>query len=262
MITIVLTVSRKEFLEKVITAIELLDCDQSQVDILCIVDGDTELYIRTRNLIMGTKYRNRLTVKFNGDGKTSRYNIPQRRQRISAIHNQARSLINHTDGYVFLVEDDTVITTSALKKLSKVAISNRACAFVEGVELGRWGVPYVGAWVADDIYDPKELKSVENIYPVPNGQPATNIDAGGLYCALVRTDIYKQHTFNANNGLGPDINFGIENRQLGFENLIAWDVPCKHYYEDKGEQKFIVPSDESKVVIMRKVNNKKWSTHY
>lgn len=262
MITIVLTVSRKDYLEKVITAIELLDCDYTKIDILCIVDGDTELYIRTRNLIMGTKYRNRLTVKFEGGGKPNRYSIPERRERIAAIHNHARSLINHNDGYVFLVEDDTTFYTNALKKLLKVALENPAFAFAEGVELGRWGVPYVGAWIADDIYNLTELKSVENIQPVPMGQPATNIDAGGLYCALVRTDLYKQHTFTAKNGLGPDINFGIENRQLGFENFIVWDVPCKHHFDKLGVHQFIDSTAEARTVTLTKKSDTKWTSHY
>ena len=254
--------SRKDYLEKVITAIELLDCDQTQVNILCVVDGDTELYIRARNLISGTKYRERLTVKFEGAGKPSRYNIPERRQRIAAIHNQAKQLIGADIKYVFLVEDDTTFGRKTLQKLTKVALTNRAFGFAEGVELGRWGVPYVGAWVADDIYDLKELKSVENIYPVPAGQPATRIDAGGLYCALVRADLYKQHEFTGSNGLGPDINFGLENRQLGFENFIVWTVPCTHHYDNLGEYHAIDPSDESKVVTMRKKNATKWSVHY
>jgi hypothetical protein len=31
--------------------------------------------------------------------------------------------------------------------------------FIEGVELGRWGIPHVGAWRSDDVYDMQWLES-------------------------------------------------------------------------------------------------------
>lgn len=262
MITIVLPVSRMDYLNKVITRIELLECRPEEVNFLAIVDGDDALYIRTRNMVNSTKYNQRLCVRSDYPGGPARYDINNRRRRIAAAHNQARDLIQHTDGYVFLVEDDTMFDINALQKLMDVAINNRAFAFVEGVELGRWGVPYVGAWLADDIYNPTELTSVENINPVTPGQPATNIDAGGLYCALVRADLYKSHTFTSDNGLGPDINFGLECRRLGYENFIAWNVPCTHMFEKNKVETQLTPSDESRVVKLLKLNDRKWEVRY
>lgn len=262
MVTIILTVSRGEFLNRVITALELLECDQSQVNILCVVDGNDELFIRTRNQISDMKYRERLTVKFPAEGSPSRYSIPERRKRIAAIHNYARTMIGDDTEYVLLVEDDTTFGRFALKKLMKIAVSSRAVGFVEGVELGRWGVPYVGAWEVDDLYDPKVLKSIENINPVHANQEPSQIDAGGLYCTLARADLYKQHTFIGDNGLGPDINFGLENRQLGFQGYIAWNVPCRHYSLEIPEPGYIDPSQPSRQVTMQKLNDKKWSVTY
>lgn len=262
MVTIVLAASRIDYLTKVITNLELLECNAEDTNILCIVDGDNQLYIRARNLIAGTKFRERLTIKSVNEGLPSKLDISQRRRRIAAVHNQAKKLIAHTDGYVLSVEDDTLIPPNALNELLKVAISNRAFAMAEGVELGRWGVPYVGAWIADDIYDVKQLTSVKNINPVLEDVKPTNIDAGGLYCALIRTDLYKQHEFYSSNGLGPDVNFGIENRQLGFENFIVWQVPCVHLYQDAGLEKRLSPSEISKIITLTKKNDIKWTSSY
>ena len=261
--TILLIVSRLEFINKVISSIELLECDNNNTNLLCIVDGDNELYVKARNLIMGSKYKNRLTIKFNGGKTASRYNIKERRQRITDIHNYAKTLIEHDDGYIFLIEDDTTFGPLALKKLLKIADSNRAFGLAEGVELGRWGVPYVGGWVLDDIYDPEFIISVDNQIPIIDPTITnSSIDAGGLYCCLIKTFLYKSNVFFCHNGLGPDINLGINLRQQGFENYIAWDVPCWHHYIEKGELKVINPKEPSTIVTMIKQDEKKWKTVY
>lgn len=262
MITIVLAVSRLDYLERVVTCLELLDCDHTRTNILCIVDGEDSLYLRARNLVNDTKFNERLTVRTTERGLPSKIDVQERRRRIAAIHNQAKGLIKHPDGFIFSVEDDTIFAADALELLLNVARKSKSIGFVEGVELGRWGVPYVGAWRADDIYHPTSIKSVENIYPVPVGQPATEIDAGGLYCALIQTDLYKQHVFHSENGLGPDINFGIENRQLGYQNYIVWQVPCQHLFSKMGNEMSVLPSTNSKVVTLTKQNDTKWSVTY
>lgn len=258
MTTIVLTVSRDEFIDKVLTSVELLDCEPWDVNILCIVDGSDELFLKVRNLVNGLKFNERLTVRLDYPGKPLTFDVTERRKRISAAHNQAASLIKHDDGYVFSIEDDTTFGRGALRALTKVAISNRAFGMAEGVELGRWGVPYVGAWVADDIYEPKLLTSVQR----PEDVKISNIDAGGLYCALIRTDLYKQHEFTSANGLGPDINFGLELRQLGFENFIDWNVNCTHHFMKMGEKHSILATEPSRVVSLSKTNDVKWHVSY
>lgn len=262
MTTIVLLVSRAEYLEKVISRIEMLECNHIEVNFLCIVDGNELLYVHTRNLVNDTKFNERLTVRLDYPGSTTRLDIPSRRRRIAAAHNQAKDLIQHTNGYIFSVEDDTLIGVSSLNKLMKVAINHPAFAMVEGVELGRWGVPYVGAWKVDNIYEPETITSIENKYTITEDLPEENIDAGGLYCALIRADLYKQHTFTSENGLGPDVNFGLELRQLGYENFIVWTVPCTHLTNVLGKEMSITPTEESKIVTLTKVDDTKWRTSY
>lgn len=260
--TIVLPVSRREYLERVITSLEWLKCNADETNILAIVDGDDALYLRVRNLINGSKFNKRLTVKADIKGPVSRLDVPSRRKRITAIHNQARELIEHDVGYVFLVEDDTTFGPSTLAQLQRVADLNRASGMVIGVELARWGTPYLGAWTADDVYETKVLKTVENITPVPVDLKPTRIDAGGLYCALVRADMYRQYNFHCDNGLGPDVNFGLALRQLGYENYIVWQVQCAHYNHVLGKEVKITPDQESKQVTLTKIKDKKWHIDY
>lgn len=261
MITIVLTVSRDAFLPKVITSLELLECDHSNVNILCIVDGPPALYVKARNMVADMKYKNRLTLHYKSKESVPRFDIPSRRKRIANIHNFAKENIPEDQDYVFSVEDDTTFSKNTLKKLLKVASENRAFGMAEGVELGRWGVPYVGAWVADDIYDLKELKSLKNITDGLETR-ISRIDAGGLYCSLIKADLYKQHNFTSKNGLGPDINLGIELRQLGFDNFILWSIKCTHHFEDKGEYKSLPATEESREITMTKQSDTKWKVTY
>ncbi len=259
--TIILTVSRDDFLGKVITSIELLECQNDTTNILCIVDGPPTLFLKTRNLINETKFNKRLTVQFKGKNSKAKVDIKSRRARISAIHNEAKKYLTHDKGYVFSIEDDTTFGPKALKKLLRVAQSNKALGMAEGVELGRWGVPYVGAWIADDIYNPQVLTSVENIHNTVDGR-VSNIDAGGLYCSLIRTDLYKQHDFTSKNGLGPDINFGLECRQLGFDNFIVWNIRCTHHFIDKKQKTSISATEQSQKITMKKLNEKRWLVYY
>jgi hypothetical protein len=218
--------------------------------------------LRTRNLANELKFEKRLIVKSKLPGEPKRLNVMDRRKRIAAHHNQAKDLIEHDTGYVFSVEDDTTFGRQALNQLRKIAISHRAFGMVEGVELGRWGIPYVGAWKADDIYDPKLLTSVLNKYGPNMDTMSENIDAGGLYCALIKADLYKLHTFTSANGLGPDVNLGLELRQLGYENFIAWNVPCTHHFSKNGVEQKLTPDTASREVHLVKESDKKWRVAY
>jgi hypothetical protein len=103
--------------------------------------------------------------------------------------------------------------------------------FIEGVELRRWGWPYVGGWRADDVYEPTNLESVMP----PEDAKATlePIAAGGFYCYLSRAQTYFKHD-HAPEGraYGPEIAFGIALRQQGLVNYLDWSVKCAHYRQD------------------------------
>lgn len=256
--TILLVVSRPDFLSEVISAIELLECDETRTNILCIVNGDLQLYTRVRNIVQGMKFSERLTVHYPGKPPT-RFDVPTRRRNITDIHNFARQYVGNSQ-YVFSIEDDTIVPRHALKSLMRIFVEYPACAFAEGVELGRWNLPYVGAWMTDNIYDPQSISSVEMV-PLELGKHLIDrIDAGGLYCALIKGDLYRSHTFDLYDDLGPDINLGITLRQQGYENFIDWNVHCTHLTIDhKKRTQRILPNDGSMVITLVKKHNKEWA---
>lgn len=227
-VTIILPVSRDNFLNKVFPSLEMLRCDKTKTNLLVIVDGDNNLFVKTRNLVSESKFNQSLCIQFKSEHVLKHYDINARRLRISDIHNEIKQHLWDTI-FILGIEDDTVVPNNTLQKLLKDFIDLPHAGFIEGVELGRWGVPYVGAWRFDDIYEPKQISSIikkDNI---------EKVDAGGFYCFMSRLDTYESHDFKPfdGNSLGPDVNYGISLRRQGYENYIDWSISCKHLTKDK-----------------------------
>lgn len=156
--TIILPISREQHLLKVFASLELLECDRERTSLLAFVDGEADLYMTARNLVEQSKFAKRLCFQGNISGERREFSINTRRRRIAAIHNEIQKLIKPCE-YVFLIEDDGVLPSDALSRLSADYQAHPFAGFIEGVELGRWGIPHVGAWQADDVYDMKRLES-------------------------------------------------------------------------------------------------------
>lgn len=254
-ITIVMPVSRDTYLHAVMTRLELLTCDRTQTNLLVIVDGPPELYVKVRNMVEMSKFAERLCIQFTSKHKLRRFGIPERRMRISDIHNTLREHIIDCD-YVFGIEDDTIINANTLELLLKDYGLYPFAGFIQGVQLGRWGIPYVGAWKADDVYEPTMIKSLQ-VKDSRTQEPVEEIDAGGFYCFLTKRDNYVKHTFKPfdSNGLGPDVEYGIELRRQGVVNYIDWRVTTVHK-TPKGDISLL--NTESRVTTLRKKENKRW----
>jgi len=252
-ITIILTVSREEYLTDVISALELIDCDPTYTNLLCIVDGDNKLYVKVRNMIQDTKFNERLTVKYPETKPVKRFDWLARRKRITAIHNFAKSRVGIAD-YVFLTEDDTIVPRNALTKLMNIFRNTPGCVYAEGVELGRWGIPYIGGWRFNDIYNPTSTTSIPY-----KDSGIENIDAGGFYCALIDANIYKNHVFHTYQSLGPDISMGLELRQNGYTNMVDYSVVCKHFNQQlKNQREILIPDESTVETTIVKKNDSFW----
>jgi hypothetical protein len=238
--TIILPISREQHLLRVFASLELLECDRDRTSLLAFVDGETDLFLMARNLVAQSKFAERLCVQGNIPGPRREFSINTRRRRIAAIHNEIRKLIKPCE-YVFLIEDDGVLPPDALIRLLTDYLAHPYAGFIEGVELGRWGIPHVGAWRADDVYDMKRLESAMPARPgllndagraigaVPD-KVVEEIDAGGLYACITRYQHYVDHEFQPYNGcaFGPDIDWGITLRQQGYQNYLDWSVAVEH----------------------------------
>ena len=142
--TIILPISRDQHLLKVFASLELLECDRERTSLLAVVDGEPDLFRTALNLVEQSKFAQRLCVQGDIPGPRKEFSINTRRRRIAAIHNEIRKLIKPCE-YVFLIEDDGVLPAHALSRLLADYQAHPYAGFIEGVELGRWGIPHVGA---------------------------------------------------------------------------------------------------------------------
>lgn len=252
-ITTILPVSRTKYLDRII------DCLMNQTveieSLIVIFDGSDDEFIEVRNKIQQLYIYNKLCVKSTNRRKAD--TIAERRWHIVNIHNQIRELVVDAD-WIFSVEDDGILTDDALEKLISTVSEKEDVGMVTGVELGRWGLPYVGAWRVDDIFNTRKITSLENRLTDGSNVTLESIDGCGLYCALIRADLYKSHEFDTRNGLGPDVNLGLYIRQNGFDNYINWEVPVTHLTEKKGQEIEIKADSESKIVDMTLLSGSVW----
>jgi hypothetical protein len=241
---IILPISREQHLLRVFASLELLECDRERTRLLAFVDGEADLFLTARNLVHESKFAERLCVQVDILGERREFSINTRRRRIAALHNKIRKLIKPCE-HVFLIEDDGVVPPDALSRLLADYQAHPFAGFIEGVELGRWGLPHVGARRADDVYDMKRLESAMPARPellnnagraigrVPDHM-VEEIDAGGLYACLTKYERYAGHEFKPYEGcaFGPDIEWGLELRRHGYRNYLDWTVGVEHLRSD------------------------------
>lgn len=251
----ILPVSRLKFLDRVLESLINQSYEERTV-LLVIVDGSNDLYVQVHNKLASLPLSDVLCVKSENVGEVA-VTIPQRRQRIANIHNQARALVGQDIDWVFSIEDDGILPVNALSWLVNCVNKRPHAALATGVEVGRWGSPYIGAWKVDDLFNPQQIISLQSKV---GSIDVDEIDACGLYCALIQADLYKSHQFNVNNGLGPDINMALEFRQLGWKNYIEWSVPVTHLKE-VGENVVEIPASSDTLVLNAiKLDDYTWAT--
>lgn len=230
--TIVLPVSRPDFLHRIFAQLDMMPCKREQTNLLVYVDGDMSLFEKARNFVVNSKFRDKLCV-YRKKGLPSVNHIKSRRRRIGQIHNEIKAIINHCD-YVFLLEDDTLFPLDTLKKLLKNYAIHPYAGFITGVQIGRWGYTVPGLWKCDNPYNVKQIESclpkdgeTRGIYTQWAG--VEEIDAAGLYCCITKLENYKKGDFEPfDEILGPDVSFGLSMRREGFKNYVDWSLGTSH----------------------------------
>lgn len=225
MITIVLPISRTDYLRPVFNCLNELE-RPNDTELLIITDGDKNLQNAVDKRL--DSLQGFSLIKVLNFGENPAKTINERRYRISEIHNFAKVYVTPESEFVFLVEDDSVYPADTLKKFIHQFKTVDNLGFIEGVQMGRRATPYIGGWIADDPKNPQVITSV-----LPDGQA---IDAGGLYCCLTYADLYQNHTFEpydkiGTNGLSCDVNFGLSITNKGYRCLIDWSVIVDHIGE-------------------------------
>lgn len=239
-VEIFLPVSRSDHLQPLFNSLERLECDSSKTRLFTYVDGDRALYDEVTDLVGASKFLAPRCIHRpqNPKQKISKFSRDDRRHRIAAIWNEARSLVGPCS-YVMGIEDDTIVPPHALQYLLDGYAAHPHAGLIEGVELGRWGITHVGAWIADDVYEPTRIESAlppnrDDVEPGLGWVPSLqNIDAGGFYCYLTKREHFVGHDYKPYEDiLGPDFDFGLSLRQQGYRNYIDWSVQCKHLLDD------------------------------
>jgi hypothetical protein len=221
-ITIVLPVSRSENLQRLFASLELAPCDTSQVSILTLVHGDQTLFEKARNLTEQSKFSQRLCV-YLSKGLPNTSGTRARRKKIAEIHNKAKQYIGQTD-YILSIEDDCDLPINLLNKLYAHATNYPFAGIITGNQIGRWGFNVMGVWKVNDPYNIQTITSC-----LPQDKTVEEIDASGLYCALIKKDVYMSHTFEPYEYiLGPDFNLGIYARTQGYKNYVDWSLHIGH----------------------------------
>lgn len=249
-ITAILPVSRTQYLDRVIES--LLNQTVVPRNLVVVFDGIDSEYLSVRNRIVQLEGINTVCVVSRNDSIA--HSISERRMHIVNVHNQMREIIADCD-WVFSIEDDGILPPDALEKLIKNTTKYDNVGMVTGVELGRWGIRYVGAWRVDNVFEPKNVKSLEN--KATEGG-VEELDGSGLYCALIRADCYKSHEFFTNNGLGPDVNMGLYVRQQGFNNYIDWSIHVTHLTSKNGQEVEIPATEKASSISLLLLSGSTW----
>lgn len=228
-VCIFLPVSRSTHLQRVFSALEFLQCDASQTNLVAYVDGDAQLTEQCRTMAEASKFATRVCKQrpsWNAEPQ-SRYSIPRRRLRIAAIKNESKGLIQECD-YVLSLEDDSIPPTNTLTKLVQDYAYYPYAGCISGVQVGRWGVNHLGVWKTDDPYDTNELTSL-----MP-GEGMQEVDAAGFFCYLTTRDRYMGLEYKPyeGNAFGPDVAWGTAMRRLGYKNYVDWGVRVDHLRDD------------------------------
>lgn len=248
-VTIIIPLSREIHMERLFASLEMMDCDRSKTNLLVYVDGDAKLYIKARNFVVESKFDQRLCVHRPQNDKKPvvNHSILMRRHRIALIMNEIKEIVAPSE-YIMCIEDDTIVPRNTLKRLLNDYYIYPYAGMIQGIELGRWGIPYIGAWKVDDVYEPTEILSLTPKSGI------VEVDAGGFYCFMTKYELFKKHKFETmeNDSLGPDVNFGLWLRQIGHKNYADFNIRCEHRL-DNGKILTLANTEPAQVKFTKQV---------
>ena len=225
-ITITCLFTREWAIDQWLKDLGNVEHDPALTNLAFVIDADEPL-IKSQLTAYGREHGYRSChIVMNSDHRPNEVRLAIRRHRIAVVKEQSKELVRRCDGeFVIGLEDDTVF--SQLKSFDQLIQPFRDqpnVGFVEGVAVGRWGVPIIGGWRADDAHDPRYI---ETILP---GEGIEEITAGGFYGYATRRHLYLNHEYywSESQPWGPDVNYGMWLQQQGYKCLIDWSIYFGH----------------------------------
>ncbi len=248
-VSVVVTLSRIQHVKLVLEQLHALELGPHVAELVLAIDNPKIKTTQLDEQLRGAKKWRNITM-LKTDSKTPpKFDMHVRRNRIAALRNATKAVIGGSN-FVFSFEDDTLIPANAMVRLLERWQILDHPGFIEGVEVGRWGHPYIGAWTVNDLQVPTEYISLGYR---PDG--FERIDIGGFYCYVTTTALYKSIDYKWNEPMGPDAYFTLELRKKGYLNYIDWSVTCGH---DAGNE--ILYPDENAVQIRQYSEGGKWKS--
>lgn len=227
-LSIVCFFSREYPIKKWLDCFSKLEVDRETTEVIFIVDYDVdEVYDPLFSWLMANQDWNSVKL-YNTGHKQVLGMIADRRDRIVELQELSKTLIGDSK-YVFGLEDDTLFEPNTLHTLLEdIKLLGDDCGFVQGVQVGRHRLKVVGAWLVDDLQDPKEIRTIDWI----DNEEIQAIDGGGYYCFITPTLLYKNITrYWKHECFGPDMTYGLELRKLGYTCYIDKLLKTGHFTE-------------------------------
>lgn len=235
-ITIVCTFSRLWAIDGWLRCLATVDHDPAATNLVFVIDGDEPIIKSQLEALHRDKGYRSLHLEMNKDWEPNEVRLAIRRKRIADVKEQTKHLVARCDGeFVISLEDDTVF--DRLGSFDRLLLPFRQHAnigFVQGVQIGRWGVRMVGAWKFDDVTNPTR---VETMLPpewarefVEMDKTTEEITAGGWYGYATRKHHYLDAVYHWDESQpwGPDVNFGLWLSSRGYKCLIDWSILYGH----------------------------------
>lgn len=258
-ITVFCAFTRSWSVERFIDNLGRTNHDPQRTNLAFIIDGDIPSISKQLQDYAGTRRYRSLELQMNTDHVANENSTTARRNRIAFIKNQSKGLIRkHDSDYVLGLEDDTVFSGLAIDRLYQPLQDDPEIGYVEGVQVGRWGLKYIGAWCVDDYHDTQQAWTV---LP-PKGSDAKDyqeIDGGGFYYYMTPTSLYLGHDYIwAGEPYGPDVNYGLWLKRQGYKCLIDWQSVTGHNFHNN----ILYPDEQVRAVCYTyDMNDKQWIRH-
>lgn len=175
--------------------------------------------------------------------------IEARRKRIAENHLELMAEVERANpDLVWQIEQDAVLESNTLERLIDhyENLKGDDFGYISGIQVGRHGIYAIGAWhVKEDEFYSADYRK----------QGLEQVDGTGFYCLLAERETWLNGNCEWNGEpWGPDVNWGLSLRDLGYKIYIDHDLPIGH----KAKRGIIYPSQESTVNVRFYKDNGKW----
>lgn len=248
--TLFIAWTRISFVEQMLNNINGLVLPYKDTEIVFYVDTDNkELWQRLYNwAVLNQFVYNGICMIKSGNQAPENYSPIPRRERIIKMKEDSKQYISASE-YVFCIEDDTKVPYLAFPTMLR-HFKRRNVGFVQGVQMGRWGLNVLGAWKLDYLDDPTTIETM------PFKGEWVDIDGGGMFCYLTPVELYKSHKYyywTAEPG-GPDATYGFELRKKGYRCIMDFRLLCDHYTD----QGILIPTPHNIMVAKWHKRGSQW----